>query len=134
MLSHVLKAAVSLIVIYVIFFIWSYFNGPLYEGKKYQYKALQAEAKAILLQYNSYQEEYFKANNTYDNKYHEMDIFKKSKKFQLGFNDIDIVNKYCSECRVLGRKYKIAVYGRFGKEDFIWTIDELGNIDNLKEK
>ena len=128
-----IKIVASLLLFFIIFFVYEYFWGTMYGGRKFQRKAYIAEAKLLLDEYHKDQEFYFRQNKKYDRILHQSSKYKGDyKNFRLGFADSTVVSKYCSDCVFTDIGYKIAAYDLHKTEETVLTIDNLGQKNQIR--
>jgi len=129
--SKLLKILGAFLAIYAVFFVYSYFFGPMYGGKKYQREAFDAQAKYLLKQYRSQQRINFSETGKYDKSLQDKPPFSGAKGVVLAFTDDPFVREHCPECVMTTSTYRIAAFRKDHDPQRIWTINEKGELSSL---
>lgn len=125
----------GLIALFVICVGFSYliFFSDMPGGRRYEKKGFDAAAKVLLGDYLGAQKRNFKQNGKYEKDLHHSVEFNQSDLVKLGFRDDPTVAKFCKDCELSEKAFKIAAYGTYRSHEVVWTIDDSGNLVQVQE-
>ena len=130
---HVTRIALICGLALLLFSGYEYLFGNWYGGVRYQKLSQDAIATHLLKDYLQSQRDYYKERGSFDPDLHMRDPFSRSKTLKMGFTSTDVeIANVCQDCTFENQHFKIAVSGHFWGNQFAWTIDDNGRMQNSK--